>query len=339
MSGVLAVKRGGVRAWPILLLIACALFATMALVHEPLRRMLIAPVERLRVLLEKTAIRDLGACFCRASRDVTLIRDDGLKLAASLYTGHAGEPRPAIVLLHGNTHKGRRLPLYTVLARGLAERGYEVLTLDRAGYGASEDPFKTTVPGQVPDPDADVAAALAYLEGSRSVAAGRIHLIGHSGGVPPILRAGLHDPRVQKLVAIGPPRRMAERLADPSDRKMFWERARRYREILGLGPFPDWYTEESWWRQKLAQSDLGNYAPDLQSPDHKPVLFLDGAREALADRRYLGSYFRAMTGPKAYVTVANADHYSNTTEIGTVAVYDRQVLRYTLEVIERFLRE
>lgn len=335
MSRVLTVKRGGGRGWPLLI----ALLAAIALFHETLARTFGGPAERLRLLLGKTSAWDLGACLCGAAQEVTVVRDDGLKLAASLYTEDAGERRPAIVLLHGNTHRGRRLPLYKVLAIGLAERGYVVLTLDRAGFGESEDPFKTTAIGESPDAGADVSAALTYLEGLEFVDPDRIHLVGHSGGVPPILSAGPRDARVRKLVAIGPPRRMAERLADPADRKQFRDRARANREILGFGPFPAWYTEDVWRRHKQSSSDLGNYAPYFASRGHKPLLLMDGARESPADRRYLQSYFRKMADPKRYVTVPNADHYANTTEIRAVTVYDRQVLSYTLDVIDGFLRE
>ncbi len=336
MSVALAIKCGiGPRR---LILVAVALLAALLVFRENFGRPLGGPLQRLGSLLEKTAIGDLGACLCRPSHDLTLVRDDGLRLAASLYTERSREQRPAIVLMHGNTYKGRQLPLYTVLASGLAERGYDVLTVDRAGFGESEDPFKTAEPGNAPDPGADVSAALAHLTGSGSVTPDRIHLIGHSGGVPPILSAGLGDARVQKLVAIGPPRRMAERLADPMDRQMFWDRARRYREILGLGPFPDWYTQDRWRRHKLGYSDLGNYKAPLADPGHKPVLFIDGAREPPADRRYLEAFIRETADPKRYVTVPNADHYSNTTDVGAVTAYDRRVLSYTLEVIDRFLR-
>ena len=167
----------------------------------------------------------------------------------------------------------------------------------------------------------------------------RIHLVGHSGGVPPILSAGPRDPHVRKLVAIGPPRRMAERLADPADRKQLWDRARAYREILGFGPFPAWFTEAVWRRHKESSSDLGNYAPYFASRGHKPLLLMDGALESPADRRYLEDYYRQMADPKRYVSVPNADHYVNTTEIRAVTVYDRQVLRYTLDAIDGFLRE
>ncbi|MGH8568744.1 MAG: alpha/beta hydrolase, partial [Gammaproteobacteria bacterium] len=166
MSRVLTVKRGAGRGFALLI----ALLAAIALFHEPLARALGGPAERLRRLLGKTSAWDLGACLCGAAQEVTVVRDDGLKLAASIYTEDAGERRPAIVLLHGNTHRGRRLALYKVLASRLAERGYVVLTLDRAGFGESEDPFTTTAPGEPPDPSADVSAALTYLEGLDFVA-------------------------------------------------------------------------------------------------------------------------------------------------------------------------
>ncbi len=335
MSRVLTRKRGGGRGFAFLI----ALLVAIALFHENLARAFGGPAERLRLLLGKTSAWDLGACLCQAAQEVTVVRDDGLKLAASVYTEDAGERRPAIVLLHGNTHRGRRLPLYKVLASRLAERAYVVLTLDRAGFGESEDPFKTTAPGEPPDTSADVSAAVAYLEGLEFVAPDRIYLVGHSGGVPPILSAGPRDARVRKLVAIGPPRRMAERLADPAVRKQFRDRARAYREILGFGPFPAWYTEDAWRRHKVSSSDLGNYAPYFASRGHKPLLLMDGARESPADRRYLEDYYRMMADPKRYVTVPNADHYANTTEIRGVVVYDRQVLSYTLDAIDGFLRE
>jgi pimeloyl-ACP methyl ester carboxylesterase len=335
MSRVLTVKRGGGRGFALLV----ALLAAIALFHETLARPLGGPAERLQRLLGKTSAWNLGACLCGATQEVTVVRDDGLKLAASLYTEDATERRPAIVLLHGNTPRGRRLPLYKVLASGLAERGYVVLALDRAGFGESEDPFKTAAPGDPPDTSADVSAALAYLEGLEFVAPERIHLVGHSGGVPPVLSAGPRDARARKLVAIGPPRRMAERLADPADRKQFRDRARANREILGFGPFPAWYTEDVWRRHKQSSSELGNYAPYFASRGHKPLLLMDGARESPADRRYLQSYFREMADPKRYVTVPNADHYANTTGIRAVTVYERQVLSYTLDAIDGFLRE
>jgi pimeloyl-ACP methyl ester carboxylesterase len=334
VNASLALERGGRRLW--LVALAVALAAAIALLQTGALR---GPVTKLRSLLAKTEPWALGACLCRATREVTLVRDDGLSLAASLYLGDGGARRPAIVLVHGNTPRGRRLPLYKVLASGLAERGYAVLALDRAGFGQSEDPYKTATPDRPPDAGADVRAALAYLVGLESVVPDRVDLIAHSGGVPPILDAGPREPRVGKLVAIGPPRRMAERLAGPADRRRFWDRARDYRAVVGLGPFPDWYTEEVFRRHKLAYSDLGNYAAYLAGPGHKPLLLLDGARESPADRGYLGRYYREMAEPKRYLTVPNADHYSNTTEIRAVTVYDRQVLSYTLDAIDRFLRD
>jgi pimeloyl-ACP methyl ester carboxylesterase len=233
MSRVLTVKRGGGRGFALLV----ALLAAIALFHETLARPLGGPAERLQRLLGKTSAWNLGACLCGATQEVTVVRDDGLKLAASLYTEDATERRPAIVLLHGNTPRGRRLPLYKVLASGLAERGYVVLALDRAGFGESEDPFKTAAPG---DPPTRVPM-------SRRPRVSRRSRIRGPGADPPggplrrgsaILSAGPRDARARKLVAIGPPRRMAERLADPADRKQFRDRARANREILGFGPFP-----------------------------------------------------------------------------------------------------
>ena len=102
MSRVLTVKRGGGRGWPLLI----ALLVAIALFHETLARALGGPAERLQLLLGKTSAWELGSCLCGAAQEVTVVRDDGLKLAASVYTEDAGERRPAIVLLHGKYTQG-----------------------------------------------------------------------------------------------------------------------------------------------------------------------------------------------------------------------------------------
>jgi hypothetical protein len=99
MSRVLIVEREGGRGFAVLI----ALLATIVLFHDTLARALGGPAERLRLFLGKTSAWDLGACLCGAAQEVTVVRDDGLKLAASVYTEDAAERRPAIVLLHGNT--------------------------------------------------------------------------------------------------------------------------------------------------------------------------------------------------------------------------------------------
>lgn len=328
-------KHGARRAWLTLCAVA-VLAATLSAWDNPIRRAIRDPIVTAHRVLAKSWPWDLAVCLCPSARDLTVIRGDGLRLGASLY-GEAGAGRPAILLLHGNSEKGRRLPLYRVLATHLAERGSLVMTLDRAGFGESEDPFKIS-PGQFPNADADVTAAIDYLEGLGALGGDGIYLIGHSGGVPPVFSAGSRDARVKKLVAIGPPRRLAKLLEDRQYRDMLWDRALSYREALGHGPFPSWYTEKIWMQHKLDYSELGNYEAYFAKLGHKPLLLMDGERELEADRSYLLAYYQGIVEPKRYVTVPNADHYSNTTSIRGVNIYDRRVLSDTADTIDHFLR-
>ena len=129
MSRVLTVKRGGGRGFALLI----TLLAAIALFHETLARALGDPAERLQRLLGKTLAWDLGACLCGATQEVTVVRDDGLKLAASLYTEDATERRPAIVLLHdGLLHRQCWDAQWDIWATK-----HLVVRYDRRGYGRS----------------------------------------------------------------------------------------------------------------------------------------------------------------------------------------------------------
>ena len=284
----------------------------------------------------KASPTDVRVCACRPDRDVEFSREDGLRIAGSLYGVGDDGVRPAVLLLHGNTPVGRQLPLYRVLARKLADRGYAVLAIDQTGFGESGDPFSLGT-AEALDRGKDVRAALDYLATLPGVDPERISLVAHSGGTGPALQEGVAAPEVRAMVAVGPPRRVLERMADPADQAYFWERARETRQELYGADFPSWYTMEM-FVQAAQEGAMERYLDYFAREGHKPLLLMDGELEDEADREYLRRYYESMAGPKGYVTVRGADHYANTMSLRGLVLYDRQAVGETVDAIDRGLR-
>lgn len=94
-----------------------------------------------------------------------------------------------VVLLHGSNVPDAELTWRE--QRPLADE-YELLVMDRRGFGASPDAERITWDGEVAD--------LLGLVGERA------HLVGHSfGALVALVFAGRHPERVRSLVAIEPP--------------------------------------------------------------------------------------------------------------------------------------
>ncbi len=323
-----------IRGIVVVALVSVALvFATENRVKREINRDLAV----LQEVLKTTSIFDFGVCLCRPDRDVAFEREDGIRLAASLY-GLANPARsPALIIVHGRTYMGRRHPFFRVLAREFAELGYTVMTIDRAGFGESGDPLDLGTTEAL-DPDRDISEALDYLEGVQGIDRSRIYLVGHSGGVPSVMSVASSDRRVKKVVAIGPPRRLHERYSDPTYIDYSWQRFLGDRRKLGHGPVPSWYSKDLWLRTKLAVSDIERFTPYFASAQHKPLLLLDGERESGAERSFLAEYFKRLSEPKTYFTISNATHYCNTGGIRTLSIFDRRVVNDTVSIIDKWLQ-
>jgi pimeloyl-ACP methyl ester carboxylesterase len=276
----------------------------------------------------------LAGCRCLPDEDLYLQRPDGVELAASLYRPAVAAGRPWIVLVHGATPRGRRLGVYRALGTGLARRGFPVLTLDQSGYGESGDPF-VSGSGAGLDRRLDVLAAIRHVQAAGGA---DVILIGHSAGSPPVLRAAIEDDAVRGVVAIGPPRRVRERLADPDDRAFFWRRTRNIHRRNTGTELPAWFTEERWLELALGDA-MEEVAPYFAGPDHKPLLLIDGERESEEDRDYLRRFVEGTGGAVQYDTVAESNHYCNAKEFagGRWVLYDKQVVRATLDLIESWI--
>lgn len=293
-------------------------------------RLAIAPA-----LLKLSSLRNTGGgyevYFDNLGEQVSITNQE-ITLVGTLYTPpvatSGSQNRPAILLLHGSTPEGRRLGIYRLLGRKLAERGYVVLSEDQRGFGDSSDP------PQVNNIDAfdwtgDLRAFIDYLTALDGVDPERIYLLGHSMGANQAISAGIEDDRVQKIIAIGPSRRVQERWT--AEGEYFRRREMRYMRLPQ--PIPASVYLELWENTPF----IDQYLPYFAQLDHKPILLIDGEREGNADRQFLQAICDAMSEPKPCYTLARADHYANIANFGPVVVYDPPVIEALVDEINLWL--
>jgi pimeloyl-ACP methyl ester carboxylesterase len=294
-------------------------------------------IERFVGFLDKGSLLDIRMSRCLPDKDINLKRDDGLKVAGSLY-GVRGDIReyPGILLLHGNTPLGRKLPIYKVLATKLVEREYIVLTIDFAGFGGSGDPFALGTKKAL-NSDRAVYTALNYLRALENVNKNKIYIIGHSMGANAAFSVGIKEASIKKIVVIGPARRTTERLLNPHDRNYFWNRWQDNRKIVYRKQFPLWYTKDYWLKTTL-DSDMKKYIPYFSQPSHKPLFLIDGEREHKKDKIYLQNFYENITEPKKYLTVPNSDHYFNIEGFCGLNFYDKIVVDRAVDEIDRWFK-
>lgn len=260
-----------------------------------------------------------------------VIERGGADLVGSLHGHEEGSSDPAILLLHGSTPAGRRLALYRVLASKLSDLGYVVLTIDQRGYGASDDPVFLRDPSSF-DYVGDAAHALEYLSELPGVDDSRVYLVGHSFGADVAASTAAAGHEVTRLVLIGPARNFTTRGGSPQSREFqyFVRREQRYMK-LGEAIIDEVYLG---YRAVLS---IENHRDYFSRPGHVPTLLIDGELEAESDHRFLSEFHEAMAGPKAYVTVAGADHYANVAGVGPLIVYDGAAISRLVTEIDNFL--
>ncbi len=260
-------------------------------------------------------------------------QSDGLTIVGTLYGERSDEDktiRPGVVLVHGETPMGRKLPVYRILSKELVERGYVVLTFDRRGIGESDNPEQVNMVESW-DESNDVIQAVSYLYNLKNIDKSKIYVIGHSGGSVPVMQASLDDNRIKKSVIIGPPRRIEERIlnenANTNDLETLWKRRSEDRELkepINLVTFLS------------IVSELKKLYDEYKIRDHIPIFLIDGEVESYEDKLYLSNYFIELKEPKKYYTINNSDHYLNTTSIGNFMMYNGKVNNDTINSLDNW---
>jgi pimeloyl-ACP methyl ester carboxylesterase len=277
--------------------------------------------------LAQGSIGDNRAYMDRSGQEVSF-QSHGLTIVGTLYQPETEGEHPAILLLHGSTPEGRKLGLYRKLGAELAGRGYVVLSMDQRGFGQSDDPPAAELPADF-DFVADVGSAVTFLSSVAGVDAARLYVVGHSFGGDVAVAAGIVEPRIAKIVAIGPGRRVKERYQ--YEQAYFQRRLTRYMRLpqtVSIEVIT--YIEEA--------LPLENHLDYFTQPDHKPLLLIDGMGESEADRRFLQQMCDVITGPRVCVTLADADHYANVLNVGSLVIYDQRVAQSLVETIDQWLK-
>ena len=274
-----------------------------------------------------------------ASGESISLQAEDLILAGDLYEPPGvSPPHPAILLVHGSTRWGRRLSLYPLLAEELARRGYLVVAINLRGFGDSETPADTSSVVAW-DSTKDVSAALTFLESLDKVDSERVSIIGHSLGGTLALKVSRVDPRIKKVVAIGPGHRLKEFAA--RDREEFRERFSKVRELEH--PIPS-ETFQEIYEAMFLDTALGYFKGER----HQPVLLIDGELEREPGKRYLDEQYRQMTHPKSFIRLEDVAHYLSVSGLeelhripglGNLVVYDRRTLTEAVSAIDAFLSE
>lgn len=245
--------------------------------------------------------------------------EPNLKIIGTLYKPDSASPAPAIVVVHGSSPEGRRLGIYRYLGKALSERGYFVLTIDLRGYGESGDPVVGGEPSLM-NAKQDVLHAFDYLSSLSAVLPDQIFVIGHSGGSKEALEAGIADGRVRKIILVGPPRRVEERISSEQADEFDYFRRRLMRYMRLDTPVPAEIYQE--YSQSMQMENFSDY---LMTPAHKPLLLIDGELESKADRDYLEAFFDSIAEPKDYFTLSGTDHYVSIANFGSIVFYDKKI--------------
>lgn len=137
--------------------------------------------EALRQQAESAGV-ELPAVYAADSADLTfpvLRGEDTVDVHATVTVPRDAGEMPLVVLCHGFTGNRSGDGHFPALAALLAERGVASIALDFPGNGDSDEPFTDyTLDNML----ADIDAAIRYMQGSYSIDAARIGLVGHSMG-------------------------------------------------------------------------------------------------------------------------------------------------------------
>jgi pimeloyl-ACP methyl ester carboxylesterase len=334
------VKRGGITAVLLILFVFLPAFTLAPVAPDwvplPLQnwaydmRLLIGrPITTLSSLLQ--AVQGETAVTFHTAGEQVAFESDGITISGTVYGTEEGDStKPGILLVHGSTPQGRKLGMYRIMGERLAALGYVVLTIDQRGFGQSDNPPDITNADSF-DFVADIYNSLSYLAELPAVNGNEIYLVGHSFGGDVAMTAVQNDLRVDKLVIIGPGRRYFERGGTPDQAEFEYFKRREMRYMILWQPIPDEVFMV--YRSVLP---IENHLDYFAQPDHVPTLLIDGALESDDDLAFLADVYDGMAGEKAYVTLANADHYANVANVGPLIVFDETAVNQLITTIDTY---
>ncbi|HEY9865352.1 MAG TPA: alpha/beta fold hydrolase [Candidatus Obscuribacterales bacterium] len=255
-------------------------------------------------LLKPSSFKQLQSIHYQPSKTVAFLAD-GLQLKGDLYLPENSATAPTIILLHGSSVLGRKLPIIPALAEGFKNLGYRVFAFDLRAHGESEQPQNYTTKSF--NFAQDVTAAIDYLSTNFPSQNNQIYVLGHSFGAGVTMAAQAQDSRISKAVVFSPPRRLRERFLSPEaqekEKLMFrWQIDMQLPKPLEFG----------FWEPVMVALDIETYLEDFTQPGHIPLLIIDAELEPPEDLVFLRDLSQKMVPPVEYWTIPQANHYLNT---------------------------
>ena len=275
--------------------------------------------------------KELKAVPYQPTKTVSFIVDN-LTLKGDLYFPESAETAPTIILLHGSSIFGRKLPIIPALADEFQQKGYRVFAIDLRAHGESDAPKTYTT--EAFNFANDVTAAIDYLNSHFPSQNSQIYVLGHSFGGGVTMAAQHQDSRISKAIVFAPPRRLKERFLDPEaqekEKLMF-----RWQVDMQL-PKP---LEFSFWKPVMEALDIETYQQDFTKPGHIPLLILDAEFEPPEDLVFLKNLSEQMTPIVDYWTIPQTGHYLDTGLIGNSPFCNPTVIQTFVGYVDQWLNK
>lgn len=276
-------------------------------------------------VITRASIIDMRVCACQPDRTERVTLPGGFETTVFVYDPGGDELRPGIVLIHGNVWMGQRLSTYRLVAHSLKVSGFIVLSFDKVGFGASEDPFgqgPTAVP-EAYDHTGQTRWIVDYLIENTSVDPGRITLLGHSGGVTQALELGQRYDQISSVVAwLAPFAPVDEYEVQTNQEYLDGKFHATYRMIYDKD-VPEWFQWDMTQREWEDPSTVWAY---FRRENHKPLIIVLGENDQSAAHHGVYSDFEILAEPKELIFVKGADHYLNTAQSLRWVFYDGSIV-------------
>jgi len=276
-------------------------------------------------VIKAAAPTDIRVCACQPDRVDRVVLLHGFETTVSIYDRGGFEPRPGIVLVHGNVWMGQRLSTYRVVAHSLAEAGYIVLTFDKIGFGESDDPFGQGPAAVAPAYDrvSQVKKAVEYLIENTDVDPERISLLGHSGGVDQVLELGRQSDQIANIVIWVAPFDPTNEVKVATNLTYLGNKFHASYELIYGQSVPDWF---EWGLTGIKEEDPEVIWEYYRQPNHQPLTLVLGEYDQSDAHDYVLEQFGTLSEPKDLVFVSRADHYLNTAQSLRWVFYDRKIV-------------
>jgi pimeloyl-ACP methyl ester carboxylesterase len=231
--------------------------------------------------------------------------------------GH-GATRGTAIVMHGNHRLGSRQPSAMALQGALMRAGYDVLSVDHPGFGASLPP-QASAQWNAWDPALGPTQALEFLRRDTSSPVRSTIVVGHSMGVDVALKFIASGASVQHAYLFGG---SLDRPYGPN-----WLRGfHKERNIPCCLPEPT--------MQKIRDEFYGGgdrFAAALPG-DHALVHYVRFGIEHADVTRDREPLYAAIPPPKRACDLANVSHYFNTLTLRRFVLLDTRTIRRTAEI-------